>query len=288
MYKRFIREIKKKNQLIQYFIGWRKGDLVKAYWYDYDVNFGDLLTPVLLERIGLRPVYSEKQDADVVSVGSILNNLPEDYHGYIVGSGLISDTVRRFPNAKILAVRGELTRERIGAPRSTKLGDPGLLADKLIKSGNKQYTLGIIPHFIDKSDLRIQEIFQHNRNDVLIIDVQRKPKEVIQDIDKCEYILSSSLRGIIVADSLKIPNGWIVLSEKVIGNGFKFYDHSSALRIKCKPNYLTGNESLAKLIGMTHNVSENTDNLKDDLEYVFQKLGQEILEKNQLWRKKRM
>jgi pyruvyltransferase len=254
---------------------------VKAYWYNRIVNFGDLLLPSLLRDYGLRPIYSEIQSADIVSIGSILHILPEDFSGYIVGSGLMHDTVRRFSCAKILAVRGELTRERIGAPISTILGDPGLLADRLLrKRQEKKFLMGIVPHYVDKSDERIHNIYQQYKNEIIVIDVQRKPKDVISEIDKCRFIISSSLHGIVVADSLGIPNAWMVLSDKVRGSGFKFFDYASAFGMKYEPNYLSGYENLKDLIKMTHEVCDGIPMIKKELDSVFIKLRKEILTVN--------
>jgi len=256
---------------IFYGIKHMKGDLVvPVYWYDTVVNFGDLLTPALLRNYGIHPIHSPIGRSKMVVAGSILHILPENYSGYIIGAGLFDDISIQFPYAKILALRGKLTRDRINAPSSTTLGDPGLLADKLIaERQKKQFVLGIVPHHIDKMDERIQNIFQRYKDEILLIDVQRKPVYVISDIDKCNYIISSSLHGTVVADSLGIPNAWTILSGKVRGGGFKFYDYTSAFDMRYEPQYLTGNENLTGLIGMTHNVDEGVQEIKYQLNSVF-------------------
>ena len=77
-----------------------------------------------------------------------------------------------------------------------------------------------------------------------------------EDIDKCDFILSSSLHGIIVADSFNIPNAWIYLTDKVIGKGFKFHDYFSAIGINHKPLNLDGSESLSQLLKYCHKPPE--------------------------------
>lgn len=266
---------------MQILIGSLQGNLVKTYWFTNDINFGDLLAPELLKHYGLRPVLVSKNQADIISVGSHLDNLSEDYSGYIVGSGLIRDTIRVFPKAKIRAVRGNLTRERIGASPSTVLGDPGLLSNQLLKiNQEKRYEIGFIPHYVDKNDPRIINIYQRYQEEVCLIDVQKQPLDVISDIAKCNFILSSSLHGVIVADSLGIPNTWIVLSDKVVGGGFKFYDYASSFGMKYDPKIMTGDESLSGLLKMTHTVSPAIQGIQKELSDVFNGLRSELRNNN--------
>ena len=251
---------------------------VNAFWSIKTLNFGDLLTPRLLQAYGFVPSLASPRWADVVAVGSLLQVIPESYTGFIVGSGLMLDTPKKIPYAKILALRGAMTRDRIGASQDIILGDPGLLASELlIVREPKDYVLGIVPHYKDKVASSVQSIFQRYPDDVLIIDVQRNPMDVIIDIDRCSYIMSSSLHGLVTADSLGIPNAWIVLFDKVIGNGFKFYDYASAFGARYEPQYLTGDESLNDLIQMTHVVHEDIPKIKNALDRAFSQLKIELL-----------
>jgi len=273
---------------ILYGVGTLKNDfVVRTYWYDAIVNFGDLLTPILLKHYGVNPIHFPVEKSNIIVVGSVLDIVPDDYAGYIVGTGLIRDIQRELPLAKILALRGELTRGRINAPITTMLGDPGLLAEKLIAvRGQKQYVLGIIPHHVDQFDKRIQKIYHRYKNEILIIDVQREPYDVILDIDKCTHVISSSLHGMVVADSLGIPNAWTILSGKVRGGGFKFYDYASAFGMRYEPVQITGEESLTDLINLTHPVYKGIPEIQQKLEAVFNEFKDLIIsERNHLNKK---
>ncbi len=268
----------KAEQRTQSILGLIRGNAVNVHWWNDLPNFGDLITPFLLRKYGLTPVFASMEHADLVSTGSLLTNLSEDYSGYILGSGLIKDTVRIFRAAKIIGVRGELTRERINAPKSTILGDPGLLiAEFFEKKLRKTHKLGIVPHYVDKEDARVFDISARYPKEVIVVDIQRKPQEVVRELDGCEFVLSSSLHGLVAADALNIPNGWIVLSDKVSGQGFKFFDYASAFGEKYEPHEITGMEKLSDLVKMTHQVSSRVATIKSQLNIAFQNLRDEIL-----------
>lgn len=218
---------------------------ITTFWWDDVVNFGDLLTPYLLRKYGFTPIKVSKEDAQLLGVGSILQSLHETYNGIILGSGLIEEKRVSFPNAKILAVRGELTRDLIGAPVDTILGDPGLLAAIHYKDRpSVVFKYGIVPHYIDQPSLGLRAIQKKIGESALMIDVKRRPEEVFYDIARCEMIISSSLHGIIIAHSMNKHAAWIVLSDNVHGDGFKFSDYSSSLKIKIPPVFINDEESI--------------------------------------------
>jgi len=224
---------------------------VSAYWWDRIQNFGDQLTPELLKSYGLGPFRNSAAEAELLCVGSILQSVPSSYSGVILGAGLMKECDSQFPNASILALRGELTRRCVEASSKVLLGDPGLLAPRLLEvRQSKTCTLGIVPHFKDKNDPRIQAFAERAKasGHIRIIDVCRTAEEVVTDIDACEYIASSSLHGLIVADALGIPNGWLRLSEPHPGNGFKFFDYGTSVSRAIKPLTFSGRESLGQLI----------------------------------------
>jgi len=111
-------------------------------------------------------------------------------------------------------------------------------------------------------------------DDVLVIDVMRNPLAVFEDIDKCDLILSSSLHGIVVADSLNIRNAWIHLSDRIVGKGFKFYDYFSAIGVRQNPLYIDGSESLSQLIKYSRKPPEVIEAIKEELDSTFKSLRQ--------------
>jgi pyruvyltransferase len=260
---------------------------IQSYWWSQVINFGDWMTPALLEHYGFIPVLSSPATAKVVMTGSILEHLPEDYAGIILGAGLLrSNSARSFPKATILAVRGELTRQRTHAPQDVVLGDPGLLVSQIFKgAAEKCYPVGIIPHYVDRKDPRIASIHRRYQRETHIIDVQRDPRKVFHDISQCEVILSSSLHGVIVADALGIPNAWLYLSDKVIGGSFKFDDYNSSLHVKRVPLCLSGDEKLTDLIKQVETPPSTIPMVKNDLHHLFLAFQAEMLRKRKKLRK---
>jgi pyruvyltransferase len=248
-------------------------DAVNAHWFADRPNFGDLLTPFLLKQYGIEPVHAFVKSAQVLVTGSLLNRVPDDYSGYVLGSGLMHETERRLPNAKILALRGALTRDLLNAPKDTPLGDPGLLISRYYKAkASKEYSLGLVPHFVDKDDVRIKAIMARSSRDIHLIDIQLSPLEFVSEMDKCEHVLSSSLHGVIAADALGIPGGWMLLSDNVFGKGFKFHDYASSLNMSIAPNKLSGDESVTGLIKLTRLVNDRVPELQDGLDEAFHAL----------------
>jgi pyruvyltransferase len=224
---------------------------VPAYWWRGNFNFGDLVTPLLIKYYGFSPIPASPQTAKLVAAGSILEQLPNDYEGIILGSGFIGQgPTRLFPKADLLTVRGKLTREKLGRGDEVRLGDPGLLTSIVFPERKRKiYRLGVIPHYVDHKNEKFLNLKNKYAPDprVLFIDVMEYPEKVIGLIDQCEYIISSTLHGLIVADSLGIPNAWIE-SKDMVGGRFKFDDYYSSLDLNEVPIKFKGNESIQGLI----------------------------------------
>lgn len=87
-----------------------------------------------------------------------------------------------------------------------RLGDPGILMPLIFNEDvNRIYRLGVIAHFVDMDSPKLTLWQQKFSNDTLFINVLKDPKDVITNIRKCDAIASSSLHGLIIADSYGIP-----------------------------------------------------------------------------------
>ncbi len=197
----------------------------KVYWWRKVPNFGDFLTQTLLNHYEIKHQWVPVAEANLIITGSILEHLPNKWTGTIVGAGkLYEDSVLELSKAKILAVRGPLTAK--GLPGDFALGDPGLLASLLVAARPVNYDLGVVPHW---SDTELTKRFAYGRT----IDPHNGPIHVITEIARCRRVVSSSLHGIIVADSFGIPRQAELPARSVIEGGtFKYNDYAASINMK--------------------------------------------------------
>lgn len=129
----------------------------------------------------------------------------------------------------VFAVRGPKTREvlqKAGINCPAIYGDPGIFSPLIYKDIVKSsiYQYGIILHFNDLNKLNnLKSIFANKS--VLFIRLDQNVKDVLKQICQCKIIISSALHGIIAAEAYNIPAVWLEISDRVEGNGFKFYDY---------------------------------------------------------------
>ena len=202
---------------------------VSAFWWDNVLNFGDLLTPDIISHFGCSALKSNTADTSIAGVGSILGKLNPDFSGVVFGSGLLLPKETRFERANYLSVRGELTKKYLGLDPSTLTGDLGLLAGRLYQAGEKKYSIGFVPHYVDYEHAYFNNIKQLYGPNVCLIDVQNYPARVAYQISQCNLIISSSLHGLIFADAMNIPNIRITIGEGLLGGDFKFFDYNSSI-----------------------------------------------------------
>lgn len=207
-------------------------DNIPLFWWAKDSNFGDELNPYLIQEAFKKHcvLCSQRDIPHLIAIGSVLNFANK--YSEVWGAGFLSPNTlfSELPN-NIYAVRGKLSLEilrKIGYREPIALGDPALLLPNVFKPNvKKQYRIGLIPHFVDKMNPFVKSL--SNRDELLVVDIQKPIEEVISQICSCEIIYSSSLHGIIVADAYGIEAHRIILSNKVVGGDFKFNDYSSAV-----------------------------------------------------------
>lgn len=215
-----------------------------VYWWRYDypnkLNFGDEITPMLIEKIFGIPVKWESPDnCELIGAGSIIEVATELSNGKKInvwGSGFIKiGEDNTASNLNFCAVRGKSSLSRIGT-KTAALGDPGLLAPLALPSinpRNKHYKLGVVAHYAD-ADSPFLEPLMKNQNSILI-DPLWPVEKVLHTIASCELVLSSSLHGLIISDSFKVPNYWMPFSNKLTGGDYKFNDYYSVFNEKANP-----------------------------------------------------
>lgn len=237
-------------------------------------NYGDALSPLLIEELsGMEIQYKDlyrtrwqrlqsffKLDSQAINeiiypgnkivgaIGSILSWLPKG--ALVWGSGFMNES-EKFKGGKLHAVRGKLTASKLvdqGFESCTTFGDPALLLPLWIKaSGEKKYKVGLIPHWKE-----YEHFYADYGNTYKIIDFRTKDvKLVTEEIASCDYIISTSLHGVIVAHAYGIPALWIKYGN--IGtDGFKFHDYFSSVDI---PLY-NGFENIEEILQSEQHIVE--------------------------------
>ena len=173
------------------------------------------------------------------------------------GSGLLNDQmgfeVKTKPK-QVRAVRGPLTRKWLleqGIECPEIYGDPALLLPQFYKvNKEKKYRMGIIPHYIDMSNPTVERIISNLDVKVIKVSDYKDWHDFIDEINECEFIVSSSLHGIIISEAYGVPSIWAKFegTKYVEGWDFKFYDFYESIQKKyIKPLRITEKDTVDTL-----------------------------------------
>ena len=246
-------------------------------------NAGDVFNVDLMKHFNIN--YSRTRDvnkANLLCVGSNLEKIINkarfsDKTVVIAGAGFISPACgeeKYKGKLEVLALRGELSKQRIERITGMKLdncvlADPGILISKIYPmSPVKKYKLGIIPHYADKQNgLNINLPAEEYK----IIDIQQDAKSVAKEICECECILSSSLHGLIFADSYGIPNRQIILSNNIAGGDYKFKDYYSAFGMELPEPIDLRFKKIS--LDLVENIIANYPDMKNTIKNMQEKLS---------------
>lgn len=133
------------------------------------------------------------------------------------------------PQARVLAVRGPLTKAALGIEGDIALGDPGLLVARWASRGTARWRIGIVPHGMHREDPSLQDLIARCGRAATVVDVRRDPGSVIRHISHCSAILTTSLHGLVMADALGIPAAWTQRHPPLWGGDFKFRDYEAVM-----------------------------------------------------------
>jgi pyruvyltransferase len=236
---------------VKNYYSYLNNDKVLLKYYDLENNWGDKVNPYLFEKLTGKKVISSNSifnflnKTKILGVGSLI--VGDLSNSVIWGSGVIAEQIKlEIKPKEILALRGHYSLKKIQevGGNCEIFGDPVLLFPDFFSNKNveKKYKYGIIPHFKDKTSVGIQKIAQLQNPEIKIIDIQSSVEEFVIDVLSCENILSSSLHGLILADTYGIPTCRIVLSNKLEGGDFKFYDYYSGVGIKTMETVLINDD----------------------------------------------
>jgi len=230
--------------------------------YYISKNFGDAVSPILynfLSEKKITKVGIKSNKISYLTVGSILK-LATDKH-IVMGSGFIAaDNKLNIKPRNILSVRGPKTREKllnmnIECPEN--YGDPLIIFPLVYnKKQIKEYTIGLIPHYVDKIHINILvNKLKKKGYKVNIINILTglNYKPFIDAINKCEYIISSSLHGVIMGLVYGKKTIFTKFSNNVVGGFFKFEDFFLSLGIKYNVINFNDKNLLKNIINIDYN-----------------------------------
>ncbi|MGF0117728.1 polysaccharide pyruvyl transferase family protein [Promicromonospora sp. Marseille-Q5078] len=201
-------------------------------YFTYRPNFGDLLSPWLVTTMtGRKVVVADRAKPHYVVIGSIINQTTA--HSVVWGSGTYGTEGKSevAPDAQYTAVRGPLTRAKLGASKGFGIdvpqvyGDPALLLPLYyMPKVPVTHEYGVAVRWSERRWARAT--FGPG---VKLIDFARTDVEaVVRELLSCRRIVTSSLHGLIVADAYGIPSAWLA-SGSPRGGVYKFYDYFASV-----------------------------------------------------------
>ncbi|MFC1775867.1 hypothetical protein ACFL3I_00825 [Pseudomonadota bacterium] len=198
-------------------------------------NVGDGASAIISGFAAKREVFFTRlrQRPHVLSIGSILSSASRNSHIWGTGSMGPDFGTPDIDRKKIYALRGKLTADQLvraglAPKKEIAFGDPGFLVRELPEfkalqeTIEPEYTLGLVPHYVDYDHPLIRRLMKFE--EVMVLDVRKPLMSFMRDLLKCKFIASSSLHGLIFAEAACVPNVWVELSDKIAGAGFKFRD----------------------------------------------------------------
>lgn len=212
-----------------------KNNCVNLQYCNSSNNVGDLLAPIvhsyMLDKKGISYDHFVKQTMHIYEIGSIIDFGMQD--ATIWGSGVLSAQAkydikkgkRIGRRLDIRSVRGPYTRNllrEVGYECPEIYGDPAVLMPLIYKPSKvKKRNVSLIVHKNGRFSAKVEKY-----KDILIDINTDDYKKVIDAIASSEVVISSSLHGIILAESYGVPT--ILLAEDVMDQMFKFYDWFSS------------------------------------------------------------
>lgn len=208
---------------------------IKSYWHVSE-NFGDALTPYLIKKItGLDVEFAEANSipAPFMVTGSILGCEIRTGKVWGNGSAFHSDLnpvcfTEPSDDFKIYATRGFLSKKlvELAGHQPLACGDPGILLPRFYTSNvPKKYKLGIMCSWVDYD----QVLEQYQNPDVTVINSMGPVEIIIDKINECEVLATSTLHGFITAVAYNIPSLLVKFSDKMVGDDFKYQDFFTCL-----------------------------------------------------------
>jgi len=192
-------------------------------------NFGDELSRLALaEATGRAVRWASPGKADVFGIGSILHKHHTAGSDAVVwGSGSRTGLKPDGHSPRMIAVRGELTRDLYGGAPDLPLGDPGLLARALFAAGAARGSTVLVPHYsIFGTTVGRSAIQAASALGMKVVPPTMPVDMVCQTIADARLVISSSLHGLIVGHATGTPT-ILTTFGRTTEPDFKYHDYMS-------------------------------------------------------------
>lgn len=214
-------------------------DKINAYWFTSEgsTNWGDDINQYIISKMSGIPLENVINNADsgktLKAIGSIFHQQPKDGDIYWGTGSIHNGTIPRNLDIDIRAVRGPLTRSFLiknGYDCPEIYGDPALLMpDFYNPTIEKTNLIGIIPHVSEIDSPPVKSILKRNPK-LKLIDIRLGHEEFIDELKSVEFVLSSSLHGLMMADAYHIRNAKIdIVGPQHKGSAWKYIDYFSSV-----------------------------------------------------------
>lgn len=228
---------------------------IPLFYWDVVNNVGDQMSPYLISRLMGQEVecVNSKFKGKIVAIGSLLCEDLLYSDSVIWGTGSLtrnclrwrlfplSSTIRKLTRRKrvrVCAVRGPRTYallQKIGLSCPRVFGDPAIILPRIYKPVHcdVEKKIGLILHCSQEHLLEHKDLASIG---VRLISVNRKGDDQVEafvnEVVSCSKVFSSSLHGLIVAQSYGVPAQWITLKDQPIHRdyGHKFFDYFEGTR----------------------------------------------------------
>lgn len=199
------------------------------YWKPIDggLNFGDHLSKVIVSKVladkGHLLEEETKFNRRLLAVGSVIHFAKNNDVIWGTGvNGKVDISEHTYQNLDVRAVRGPLTKKFLnnrGINVPEVFGDPALLLphvfpNRFVKKRLKSYVT--VPNLHDLQKAKTQGW----KN---LVSPMNSWNKCITEILEAEFVIASSLHGLIIAEAYGIPARYVRLSETE--NLFKYNDY---------------------------------------------------------------
>jgi succinoglycan biosynthesis protein ExoV len=204
------------------------------YFRGVQQNFGDDLNAELWPRL-LPNMFDEDACQGFLGIGTIIGmKMPPRATMHVFSSGAGYDPLAGWhPKRRIWCVRGPLTASLLGCTPDIALTDGAILAPSVFdgKETGPEWQVGVVPHW---ESLQFPGWEQAcDQAGFRLISPIDTPARVIAALRASKLVLTESLHGAILADSLGIP--WIPFISTRNVSTFKWVDWCLSVDVTFKP-----------------------------------------------------